>query len=53
MKSMKKLTACLLALIMILSLAACSGGKSTAASAIDAIKQKGELVVGTSADYPH
>lgn len=52
MKSMKKLTACLLALIMILSLAACSGGKSTAASAIDAIKQKGELVVGTSADYP-
>lgn len=52
MKTMKKLAACLLAIALLLSLAACSGKQDTAVSAIEAIQQKGELVVGTSADYP-
>ena len=43
---MKKAIALLLALVTLLSLTACAG------SALDQIKQKGELVVGTSADYP-
>lgn len=49
---MKKFTALLLTIVMVLSMAACSGGKQGSGSVIDAIKQKGELVVGTSADYP-
>lgn len=52
MKTMKKLAACLLAIALLLSLAACSGKQDSAVSAIEAIQQKGELVVGTSADYP-
>jgi len=44
---MKKAIALLLALVTLLSLTACA-----ASSALDQIKQKGELVVGTSADYP-
>lgn len=47
---MKKLIALLLAALTLLSLAACSKQDDT--SSIDKIKAKGELVVGTSADYP-
>ena len=47
---MKKLIALLLAALTLLSLAACS--KQDGVSSIDKIKAKGELVVGTSADYP-
>ena len=49
---MKKLIALILALAMIFTLSACSGGNTKTASAIDEIKAKGELTVGTSADYP-
>ena len=49
---MKKAIALLLALVTLLSLTACAGKEDTASSALDQIKQKGELVVGTSADYP-
>lgn len=48
---MKKIIALLLAAVTILTLAAC-GKQESAGSALDKIKQKGELVVGTSADYP-
>ena len=49
---MKKASALLLALVTLLSLTACAGKEDAASSALDQIKQKGELVVGTSADYP-
>ena len=49
---MKKLMALLLAVVTVLSLAACSGKQESTGSALEKIKQKGELVVGTSADYP-
>ena len=49
---MKKAIALLLALVTLLSLTACAGKEDTASSALDQIKQKGDLVVGTSADYP-
>ena len=55
---MKKLIVLFLAMIMTMSLVACGGGSSDEGSAaasdsyIDQIKAKGELVVGTSADYP-
>lgn len=55
---MKKLIVLFLAMIMTMSLVACGGGSSDEESAaasdsyIDQIKAKGELVVGTSADYP-
>ena len=49
---MKKLMALLLAVVTVLSLAACSGKQKNTGSALEKIKQKGELVVGTSADYP-
>lgn len=49
---MKKLMALLLAVVTVLSLAACSGKQENTGSALEKIKQKGELVVGTSADYP-
>lgn len=49
---MKKAIALLLVLVTLLSLTACAGKEDTASSALDQIKQKGELVVGTSADYP-
>ena len=49
---MKKAIALLLALVTLLSLSACAGKEDAASSALDQIKQKGELVVGTSADYP-
>ena len=50
---MKKVIALVLAVCMIFGLAACSGGKQeSAASTMQKIKDKGELVVGTSADYP-
>ena len=49
---MKKAIALLLALVTLLSLTACAGKEDAASSALDQIKQKGELVVGTSADYP-
>lgn len=48
---MKKIIALLLAVVTVLTLAAC-GKQESAGSALDKIKQKGELVVGTSADYP-
>lgn len=67
MNAFKKFAALLLALMMILSLAAC-GSKSddnaqgssdgdassddTAKSKIEQIKEAGVLVMGTSADYP-
>ena len=57
MKKMKNMLAVLLALLMVLSLAAC-GSKTpadddnTPASLVDEIKAAGKLVVGTSADYP-
>ena len=50
--SMKKAIALLLALVTLLSLTACAGKEDADSSALDQIKQKGELVVGTSADYP-
>ena len=49
---MKKAIALLLAFVTLLSLTACAGKEDAASSALDQIKQKGELVVGTSADYP-
>ena len=49
---MKKAIALLLALVTLLSLTACAGKEDAASSALDQIKQKGELVVGTSAAYP-
>ena len=50
---MKKILALILALAMIFSLAACSGGgQQGGGSAIEEIKSKGKLTVGTSADYP-
>ena len=51
---MKKAIVVLIALIMTLSMVACGsgGGASESESYIDQIKAKGELVVGTSADYP-
>lgn len=50
---MKKLLSVFLAALLLLSLAGCGSGNSAAsASAVDQIKAKGELVVGTSADYP-
>ena len=51
---MKKIIACMLAAVMLLPLAACGGkgASDAAASAVDKIKEKGQLVVGTSADYP-
>ena len=49
---MKKAIALLLALVTLLSLTACAGKEDADSSALDQIKQKGELVVGTSADYP-
>ena len=68
MKRCKRMAALLLALICVLSLAACGSNGQTASNpssaqamssadpegtpTIDAIKAKGELVVGTSADYP-
>lgn len=50
MNKLKKIGALLLALTLTLSLAAC-GSKSNA-STVESIKEKGQLVVGTSADYP-
>ena len=44
---MKKAIALLLALVTLLSLTACAGKEDAASSALDQIKQKGELVVGT------
>ena len=50
---MKKFIALALAVCMIFGLAACSGGnQESGGSTIQKIKDKGELVVGTSADYP-
>lgn len=55
-KMMKKWMALALALVMILAAAGCgdSGntGDDTGKTTVDIIKEKGELVVGTSADYP-
>ncbi len=55
MKNVKKITALLLACILILGLCACgsSGTPSSAAkSRIDQIKEAGVIRMGTSADYP-
>ena len=63
MNAFKKFAALLLALLMILSLAACgsksddsaqggSDGDDTAKSKIEQIQEAGVLVMGTSADYP-
>ena len=50
---MKKIIALILALAMVFSFTACSGGSSDSGkSVIDDIKAKGKLTVGTSADYP-
>ena len=60
---MKKVLVALMALMMMVSLVACGGagsdgsatgsaGSGDSDSYIDQIKAKGELVVGTSADYP-
>lgn len=49
---MKKAIALLLALVTLLSLTACAGKEDAASSALDQIKQKGELVVGTSRGLP-
>ncbi len=60
---MKKVLVALMALMMMVSLVACGGAGSDGSAAgsagngdsdsyIDQIKAKGELVVGTSADYP-
>ena len=64
---MKKILALMLTLAMMFTMAACSnnanngngtgggesgGGEAPSQSAIDKIKEKGKLVVGTSADYP-
>ena len=57
---MKKIIVLLMAVMMTMGLAACGGSADGSAAAsggesdsyIDQIKAKGELVVGTSADYP-
>lgn len=56
---MKKIIVLLMAVMMTMGLAACGGSTDGSAAAsggsdsyIDQIKAKGELVVGTSADYP-
>ncbi len=51
---MKKILVVLVTVIMTMSMVACGsgGGGSESESYIDQIKAKGELVVGTSADYP-
>ncbi len=57
---MKKIIVLLMAVVMTMGLAACGGSADGSAAAsggesdsyIDQIKAKGELVVGTSADYP-
>jgi polar amino acid transport system substrate-binding protein len=57
---MKKIIVLLMAVMMTMGLAACGGSADESAAAsggesdsyIDQIKAKGELVVGTSADYP-
>ena len=51
---MKKTVCMLLAALLLLSLAGCGSSGASAApdSVIEQIKAKGELVVGTSADYP-
>lgn len=57
---MKKIIVLLIAVMMTMGLAACGGSADGSAAAsggesdsyIDQIKAKGELVVGTSADYP-
>ena len=57
---MKKIIVLLMAIMMTMGLAACGGSADGSAAAsggesdsyIDQIKAKGELVVGTSADYP-
>ena len=57
---MKKIIVLLMAVMMAMGLAACGGSADGSAAAsggesdsyIDQIKAKGELVVGTSADYP-
>ena len=57
---MKKMIVLLMAVMMVFGLAACGGGSAEESAAtsgssdsyIDQIKAKGELVVGTSADYP-
>lgn len=56
---MKKVIVLLMAVMMTMGLAACGGSTDGSAAAsggsdsyIDQIKAKGELVVGTSADYP-
>ncbi len=57
---MKKIIVLLMAVMMTIGLAACGGSADGSAAAsggesdsyIDQIKAKGELVVGTSADYP-
>ena len=48
---MKKFLALMLTVLMVLGMAAC-GKKEEAGSALEAIKDAGKLVVGTSADYP-
>lgn len=61
MKNFKKLTALLLALIMVFCLAACGGSKEpeggkdpspSATPTVDAIKSKGKLTVMTNASFP-
>ena len=53
MKNVKKVTALLLAVLMIASLAACgSSGGSSSKSKLEQIKEAGVIKLGTSADYP-
>jgi len=61
MKSLKKILAIVLAAVVALSFAGCTKGQEgtdgaqqeqAAASKLEQIKEKGELVIGTSASYP-
>ena len=49
---MKKTLALVLSLLLLFSLAACSSKTEEPKSKLDQIKEAGELVLGTSADYP-
>ena len=49
---MKKILALVLAMLLVVSLFAACGGKTTEDNSLQAVLDKGELVIGTSPDFP-